>query len=231
MRRLLTGASLLSSILFCSAVSHAEDLFLNPMAGDAAIDLHFARDEIGLQPRRAGAHEDIDMRLSRLGISYAERFNHGLSMSLSGGALRASRNGEISGEGMRFRGNYVGIGLNSALPTLGPVHFGLAARLSYQWLKDRDAVQRIEIEWLQADLAATARIALSDWISLYGGGRYYFLRIDQDTRGAGEVEFEAARAAGAFAGLLVEVQPQGWIGLEVRQGASDGFALTFQQHF
>jgi hypothetical protein len=229
--RPLAGAGLLLSALCAGTVVQAEDLLLNPMTGSSAIDLHFARDEIGLQPRVAGTHEDINMRLSRLGISYAEQFDHGLSLSLSGGALRASRRGEDSAAGMRFRGNYVDVGLRSALPVLGPVRFGLAAHLSYQWMKDRDSTQRIEIEWLQADLAATARIALNDWISLYGGGRQYFLRIDQDTRGAGEVEFEAARGAGGFAGLLFEAQPGGQVGLEVRRGASDGFALTFQQHF
>ncbi len=235
MLRLLAGLSFLLLFLLRGTGAHAEDLFLKPMPGHAAIDLHFARDEIALKPRTAGAHEDIDMRLSRLGISYAERFDHGLSMSLNAGALRANRRGETSGEGLRLRGNYIGIGLHSALPALGPIHFGLAARLSYQWMKDRDAAQRVEIDWLQADLAATAHIALNDWISLYGGGQYFFLRADQSTsgtgEGAGEVEFELDRKAGALAGMLIEVQPGGWIGVEVRQGGVDGFAVTFQQHF
>lgn len=230
-RRLLAAATFLLSLSFWGAGAQAEDLLLKPMPGHAAVDLHFARDEIELQPRTAGAHEDIDMRLSRLGISYAERFSHGLSLSMHGGALRASRRGESSGEGMRFRGNYIGLGLHSALPALGPVHFGFTARLSYQWMRDRDAAERVEIDWLQADLGATARIALNDWISLYGGGQYFFLRADQNTRGAGEVEFELDRRAGTLAGALIEVQPGGWIGFEIRQGAIDGFAITFQQHF
>lgn len=209
----------------------AADLLVGPPEGGMAIDLHAARDEVGLRGRDDPAMPG--MRLSRLGIAYAERFGDGLSVGLLGGYLSASQRGQALTGGMRFTGNYAGIGMRGLLAPADRIRVGLSAQFLYHWMDDSRDGQRIQLDWAQVDLAATLQVRLAGAVSVYAGPVYSAIRVEERARGTVDstVEFEGRRDVGAIGGLFFEVEEQGRIGLEVRRGPMDGLAISFQRRF
>lgn len=223
-----------AALALCLWAAHAvaADLSVGLPQGGMSADLHLARDEIVLQARNGGQGE-VETRLSRIGIAYAEAFAPGFSMGLSGGYLSASQTGQALTGGMRLTGNYAGIDAHGTVGLTDRLHLGLDARFTYHWMDDSRAGQKVQLDWAQAELAATARVAAGGRVSLYAGPVYAVIRVDQRAQGtvAETTEFEGRRTSGWVGGVLVEVDLDGWIGAEIRQGVADGLALSFQRRF
>jgi len=221
----------IAATLFGTVAARAADLTVGPPEGEMAIDLHVARDETGLRGRDGPV--EVDMRLSRLGVTYAERFGEVVSLGLMGGWLSASQRGQDLTAGMRFTGNYAGVAARGAFAVAEPVRLGVHARFLYHWMDDAREGQRVQFDWAQLDLAATVQFRLRPALELYAGPVYSEVRLEQRARGAIDdtSEFEARRTTGVVGGILLEVEERGRVGLEVRRGTLDGVALSFQRQF
>ncbi len=218
---------LLFVLLSCTAT--AADLAIGIPPGGIGVDLHLARDEFDLSDDGLTA----DTRLSRAGITLSETVGDGLSIGLLLGYASVSQRGQPLTSGMRLTGNYFGVDLHGAIPLGRRLRIGIGGQFFYHWLRDRIDGQKVELEWAQADATLTLQAVLTPVLTAYAGPLWSMVDVDQQASGIVRETRTLAndRTAGAVAGLLLEVDWQGWIGVEFRRGPYDGVALSFQRRF
>ncbi len=222
-------ASLLLLLAFLSCAATAADLAIGIPPGGIGVDLHLARDEFDLSDDGLSA----DTRLSRAGITLSETVGDGLSIGLLLGYASVSQRGQPLTAGMRFTGNYIGVDLHGAIPLGQRLRIGLGGQFLYHWLRDRIDGQKVELEWAQADATLTLQADLTPSLTAYAGPLWSTIDVDQQASGGVNETLALVndRTSGGVAGLLLEVDWRGWIGLEVRRGPYDGVALSFQRRF
>lgn len=214
---------------FLSVEAVAADIAIGIPPGGLGVDLHLARDEYDL----ADGGLTTVTRLSRAGITLSETAGDGLSIGLLLGYASASQRGQPLTAGMRFTGNYLGVDLHGTIPLGGRMRVGLGGQFLYHWLRDRIDGQKVELEWAQADATLTLQVDLTPALTAYAGPLWSTVDVDQQASGAVNETLALVneRSSGGVVGLLLEVDWQGWIGVEMRRGPYDGVALSFQRRF
>lgn len=202
-----------------------------PADGRIAADLHLAREEITLDERAGGAQSD-ELRLSRLGIRYAESFGDSVILALSGG-YAAARHDTGAALGMRSTGGYAAIDFRGERMLSAQVRLVIDLRLSGYWLRDERGGVDLRHDIIQGGAAAGVQVALRPNLLLHGGPTLTAMRLDTQASGTMNEarEFENRDAAGWRAGAALEVDHGGWIALEGYGGATRGFELSFLRRF
>ncbi len=175
----------------------------------------------------------LELRADRVGIRLAERVNRYLRLGLEGGIVAAEMTGRGVAGALQPSGNFLGVTADGAV--FGGPGGGLDYRLdlSYQSTEDESGGERVELDWWASEVSLSLRWVVSSMVSLYAGSRLGDLDLDRRVRGAAASTstFEALDRTTAFAGLTVEVDPGGFIGLTVWHGGGDGFTLAFSREY
>lgn len=223
------AVALLALCLY-GADAGAADLAAGPLPATGGVlgDLHVARDEVDLEfgDVRASA------RLTRVGIAWFERFGD-LALGLLGGYARTDLQGEAVTAGIDFSGGYAGIAARSILPLGRRFGFGLGMRFLYHRMDGEGDGQSVDLEWTQGEATATLHAGVTPRLSVYAGPMYSLIRVSRMARGPvrGTAGFDGVETGGVVGGLVLELEPGGYIGLEARGGPGDGVALSFMRHF
>lgn len=206
-------------------------MFAPPADGRIAADLHLAREEIALDERTGGAASD-ELRLSQVGIRYAEGFGDSVILALSGG-YAAARHDVGAALGMRSTGGYAAIDFRGERLLSARVRLVIDLRLSGYWLRDERGGVDLHHDVVRGDIGAGVLFTPRPHLLLHAGPTLTTMRLDTRARGTMNEarEFENRDTAGWRAGAALEVDEGGWIALEGYGGASRGFGLSFLRRF
>ena len=96
-----------------------------------------------------------------------------------------------------------------------------------------DSLLQLSGNWTQAQAQLGGILALARHWRLYGGGSYG--KVDGEERASGSVNhtlsFERGAQSGGFLGLDLNVETDGYIGVELRSGLMRGGEIYFKRRF
>ena len=191
--------------------------------------LRFARAEIPLE--YAGRTQDSTN--SWLGVSVREQVSPRVTLGIYGGYAWLTQTNNPVTAGIELDGYHAGISMHAVLlPGQRASLYG-ALDYSYQKMDHEGDAQEVVIDWTQSQAQLGITLTLTrDW-RLYGGGSYG--KVDGEERASGSVnhtlDFERGARAGGFIGLDLNVETDGYIGIEARSGLMRGIDIYFKRSF
>jgi hypothetical protein len=191
--------------------------------------LRFTRAEIPLE--YAGRTQDSTN--SWLGVSVREQVSPRVTLGMYGGYAWLSQTNNPVTAGIELDGYHAGFSLHAVLlPGQRASLYG-ALDYSYQRMDHEGDTQEVVINWTQSQAQLGVMLALSQKWRLYGGGSYG--KIDGEERASGSVNhtlaFERGAQSGGFLGLDLNVETDGYIGVELRSGLMRGGEIYFKRRF
>jgi hypothetical protein len=227
MRRL--AAMLLIVALPAPAIAAGPLVPMDNIGSSLDFSLRFARAEMPLD--YAGRTQDST--ISWLGVSLREQVSPRVTLGMYGGYAWLTQTNNPVTAGIELDGYHVGFSLHAIL--LAGQRTSLFGALDYGYQKtdhEGDA-QEIVIDWTQAQAQLGATLTLSRNWRLYGGGSYG--KIDGEERASGALnhtlDFERGARSGGFLGLDLNVETDGYIGVELRSGLTRGGEIYFKRRF
>lgn len=191
--------------------------------------LRFARAEMPLD--YAGRTQDGTNRW--LGVSLREQVGKRVTLGIYGGYAWLTQTGNPVTAGIELDGYHAGFSLHAVLLPGQKASLYGALDYSYQKMDHEGEAQEVVIDWTQAQTQLGAMLALADRWRLYGGGSYG--KIDGEERARGAVnhtlDFERGARAGGFIGLDLNVETDGYVGVEYRSGLMRGGEIYFKRRF
>lgn len=178
----------------------------------------------------AGVEQDTDV--TRLVLVLDERPWSRVYGGLRAGYVELSRPGDPALGGLGLSGQSLGIRLGVSLIKSRRVEvFG---QLDHDFLEasgGRDG-QDTEFDWTET-MVRLGAVATLGSIRLTGAAYRY--RVDGDLKRRGPpnatVQFDENQSTGMSAGLELQVDPTGYIGVAVERGARDGLRLSFIREY
>lgn len=191
--------------------------------------LRFARAEIPLE--YAGRNQDGTA--SWLGVSLRELVSPRVTLGMYGGYAWLSQTGNPVTAGVDLDGYHAGVSLHALLlPGKKASLFG-ALDYSYQKTEHEGDVQKVVIDWTQTQAQLGVMLTLTRYWRFYGGGSYG--KIDGEERARGTVNhtlpFERDARSGGFLGIDLNVEMDGYIGVELRSGYMRGGEIYFKRRY
>jgi len=198
---------------------------------DSTLDfsLRFARTKLPLD--YAGRTQDSTN--SWLGVSVREQVSPRVTLGMYGGYAWLSQTNNPVTAGIELDGYHAGFSLHAVLLSGQRASVFGALDYSYQKMDHEGETQEIVIDWTQAQAQLGATLTLSPRWRFYAGGSYG--KIDGEERARGAVnhtlDFERGARAGGFIGLDLNVEADGYIGVELRSGLTRGGEIYFKRRF
>jgi hypothetical protein len=227
MRRL--AALLLISIL--PALAEAAGPLTPDDQGPSTLDfsLRFARAKMPLD--YAGRTHDTTSRW--LGVSLREKAGQRVTLGMYGGYAWVTQTDNPLTAGLELDGYHVGFSLHGVLLAGRRASLYGALDYSYQKADHKGDTQTVVIDWSQSQAQLGVMLTLAEKWRLYGGGSYG--KIDGEERASGLVNhtlsFERGAQSGGFLGLDLNVEPDGYIGVEARSGLVRYGEIYFKKRF
>jgi hypothetical protein len=191
--------------------------------------LRFARTKLPLD--YAGRTQDSTN--SWLGVSLREQVSKRVTLGMYGGYAWLTQTNNPVTAGIELDGYHAGFSLHAVLlPGQRASLYG-ALDYNYQKMDHEDNAQEVVIDWTQSQAQLGVMLALSQKWRLYGGGSYG--KIDGEERASGSVnhtlDFNRGAQSGGFLGLDLNVETDGYIGIEARSGLMRGIDVYFKRSF
>lgn len=174
----------------------------------------------------------VDTSVDRIGVSWRERYGERVELGLVLGYSFLTQGNNIVTAGRELDGYHAGITLDvDLLRTERTLVFAGASWL-YQDVDDDDGAQHVEITWREPSV----RLGISGSVGAvraYGGVRY--ADIDGRQRLSGTLnetrDIEETDSSGAFAGLELALDDDGYIGIMGQSGPDRIAGLYFGRRF
>ncbi len=204
---------------------------LAPQDNNSALDfsLRLARSKIPLDyGNRAN-----DTTSRWLGASLREKAGKRVTLGMYGGYAWLTQNINPVTAGIELDGYHAGFSLHAVL--LEGRHASLYGALDYTYQKvdHKSDAQTVVIDWAQPQAQLGVMLTLTQKWRLYGGGSYG--KIDGEERASGSVNhtltFERGAQSGGFLGLDLNVETDGYIGIEARSGLMRGAEIYFKRRY
>lgn len=191
--------------------------------------LRFTRAEMPLD--YAGRTQDSTN--SWLGVSLREQVSKRVTLGIYGGYAWLTQTNNPVTAGIELDGYHAGISMHAVLLPGQMASLYGALDYSYQKMDHENDIQEVVIDWTQSQAQLGVMLALSERWRLYGGGSYG--KIDGEERASGSVNhtlsFERGAQSGGFLGLDLNVETDGYIGVELRSGLMRGGEIYFKRRF
>lgn len=168
-----------------------------------------------------------------LGVSLREKASKRVTLGLYGGYAWLTQTNNPVTAGIELGGYHAGFSLHGVLLEGKRASLYGALDYSYQKMDHKSDTQTVVIDWVQPQAQLGAMLTLSRNWRLYGGGSYG--KIDGEERATGSVNhtlsFERGAQSGGFLGLDLNVETDGYIGVEARSGLTRGVDIYFKRKF
>lgn len=134
--------------------------------------------------------------------------------------------------GFDLNGNSLGLRLGAFLIRNDHVNVFVQSDVDYLYAEDEQDEQTAELDWTETTLQIGASVKLGPF-RLSSGAYRYNLSGEQALRGPADstIRFSEEESTGATAGIELQVDPTGYIGIHTENGARDGTRLTFIREF
>jgi hypothetical protein len=191
--------------------------------------LRFARAEMPLD--YAGRTQDSTN--SWLGVSLREKVSKRVTLGMYGGYAWLTQTNNPVTAGIELDGFHAGFSLHAVLLEVQRASLYGALDYGYQKMDHEGSTQEVVIDWTQSQAQLGVMLALAERWRLYGGGSYG--KLDGEERASGSVNhtlsFERGAQSGGFLGLDLNVETDGYIGIEARSGLMRGGEIYFKRRF
>ena len=175
----------------------------------------------------------IDTTSRWLGVSLREQASEHITLGMYGGYAYVTQTNNPVTAGLELDGYHAGFSLHGIV--IGSQRASLFYALSYTYQKvdhKRDA-QTVVIDWSEAQAQLGAIATLNRKWRLYGGGSYGY--IDGEERISGAINrttnFERRARTGGFLGLDLNVEANGYVGVEAKTGLTRGAEIYFKRRY
>lgn len=191
--------------------------------------MRFARHKIPLE--YANRVQDSTSRW--LGVSLREKAGKRVTLGMYGGYAFLTQTNNPFTAGKELDGYHAGFTLHVQL--LEGEHASLYGAMEYLYQKvdHKSDTQTVAIDWVQPQAQLGVIVKLTRPWRLYGGGTYG--KVDGEERASGTVNhtltFERGARAGAFIGLDLNVDTDGYFGIEAQSGLVRGGEIYFKRRF
>ncbi|HEU5339357.1 MAG TPA: hypothetical protein VFU39_08735, partial [Sulfuricaulis sp.] len=168
-----------------------------------------------------------------LGVSLREKAGNRVTLGMYGGYAFLTQTNNPVTAGKELDGYHAGFTLHGLLLE-GP-RASLYGSLEYIYQKTdhKNDAQTVVIDWVQSQAQIGVLVNLDRSWRLYGGGSYG--KIDGEERASGSINhtlsFERGAKSGGVLGLDLNVETDGYIGIEARSGLVRGGEIYFKRRF
>jgi hypothetical protein len=191
--------------------------------------VRFARHKIPLE--YGNRTQDSSSRW--LGISLREKAGERITLGMFGGYAFLTQTNNPVTAGIELEGYHAGFSLHGLLIEGQRLSLYSSVEYIYQKVDHKNDLQTVVIDWAlpRAEIGVMAKLA-RHW-RFYGGGTYG--KIDGEERASGSINqtlsFERGAMSGGFIGLDLNVETDGYIGIEARLGLVRGGEIYFKRRF
>ena len=204
---------------------------LVPQDNNSTLDfsLRLARSKVPLDY----ANRTNDSTSRWLGASLREKVGRRVTLGMYGGYAWLTQTSNPLTAGTELDGFHAGFSLHAVL--LEGQHSSLYGALDYTYQKvdHKSDIQTVVIDWAQPQAQLGIMVMLAQQWRLYGGGSYG--KIDGEERASGSINhtlnFERGAQSGGFLGLDLNVETDGYIGIEARSGLARGVEIYFKRRY
>ncbi|GAB4515136.1 MAG: hypothetical protein Tsb0026_20690 [Sulfuricaulis sp.] len=191
--------------------------------------LRFARSKMPLD--YAGQTHDTTSRW--LGFSLREKAGKRVTLGMYGGYAYITQTNNPVTAGIELDGFHAGFSLHGVLLEWQRASLYGALDYGYQKADHKSDTQTVVIDWAQPRAQLGVILALAQKWRLYGGGSYG--KIDGEERASGSINrtltFERGAQSGGFLGLDLNVEQDGYVGIEAQSGLMRGIDIYFKRRF
>ena len=194
--------------------------------------------DFSLRFARSRAPLDYGNRISDatsnwFGFSLREKAGKRVTLGMYGGYAWLTQTNNPVTAGIELDGFHAGFSLHGVL--LEGKHAFLYGALDYSYQKTdhKNDTQTVVIDWTQPQAQLGVVLTPAPNWRLYGGSSYG--KLDGEERASGTVNhtlaFKRGARAGGFIGLDLNVDADGYVGIEARSGVDRGGEIYFKRHF
>lgn len=198
-------------------------------ASSLDFSMRFARQKIPLE--YANRIQDSTSRW--LGVSLREKAGNRVTLGMYGGYAFLTQTNNPVTAGKELDGYHAGFTLHGLLLEGQRVSLFGSLEYLYQKTDHKNDAQTVVIDWAQSQAQIGIMVNLVRSWRLYGGGSYG--KIDGEERASGSINhtlsFERGAKSGSFLGLDLNVETDGYIGIEARSGLVRGGEIYFKRRF
>ena len=204
---------------------------LVPQDNNSSLDfsLRLARSKIPLDY----GNRTHDTTSRWLGVSLREKAGKRVTLGMYGGYAWLTQANNPVTAGIELGGFHAGFSLHGILLEGQRAFLYGALDYSYQKVDRKSDLQTVVIDWVQPQAQLGVVLTLAQKWRLYGGGNYG--KIDGEERASGSVNhtltFERGAQSGGFLGFDLNVESDGYVGVEARSGLTRGAEIYFKRRF
>lgn len=168
-----------------------------------------------------------------IGVSLREKASPRITLGMYGGYAYLTQTGNPLTAGLELDGYHAGLSLHAILWSGRRGSLYGAVDYAYQKTDHEGATQTVVIDWVQARARIGAALAPAEKWRLYGGGNYGKIEGEERASGAVNHTLDVVRdaRAGGFLGLDLNVETDGYVGVEARSGVERGVEIYFKRKF
>lgn len=168
-----------------------------------------------------------------LGISLREKAGQRVTLGMYGGYAYLTQTNNPVTAGKELDGYHAGFTVHGLLLEGQRASLYGSLEYVYQKMDHKNDTQTVVIDWAQSQAQIGVMVNLVRSWRLYGGGTYG--KIDGEERASGLVNhtlpFERGAKSGAILGLDLNVETDGYIGIEARSGLVRSGEIYFKRRF
>ena len=168
-----------------------------------------------------------------LGVSWREKTSQYLTLGMYGGYAYVTQTNNPVAAGIELDGYHAGLSLHGILFTVPRVSLFYALDYTYQKVDNKNDAQTVVIDWSEPHAQIGAIFSFTSRWRVYGGGNYGY--IDGQERASGNINhtinFSRAAHAGGFVGIDLNIDADGYVGIEGKTGLSHGGEIYFKRRF
>lgn len=218
-------------LLFMPLPAQAAD-YMTPYERDRTLDvsLRFASAKAPFDYSDGHAY---DTTSRWIGLTLREQVNPRLMLGMYGGYAYVIQTGNPVTAGIELDGYHAGFSLDGVLFESRNASLYYALDYTYQKVDDKTDTQTVVLDWSEPQARLGASFALARGLRLYGGGGYGY--IDGEERASGSVnhtiDFSRSSRAFGFLGLDLNVDPDGFVGVEAATGLVRRAEIYFKRRY
>ncbi len=168
-----------------------------------------------------------------LGVSLREKASEHITLGMYGGYAYVTQTTNPVTAGIELDGYHAGFSLHGVFIASQRASLFYALNYTYQKVDHQSDAQTVVIDWYEPQAQLGAIVTLKQKWRLYGGGSYGYIDGEERTSGTINRTTSISRdsRAGGFLGLDLNVDPDGYVGMEVKTGLTRGGEIYFKRRY
>ena len=170
--------------------------------------------------------EAVETRLTEAGFRYYEAVSPYVESGVGLGYLWLTQKGNPVSDGLHLSGNYLGLFVHADVVRSLPFHLGIAIDYRFNTVEDENETNRVQISWHELYGGITMMFRVNEFEFKVQGG-YRILDGDETETHGLTRGFDSQKHGVAILTIDYYLEPNGYVGMQVSDGAQQGIQLVF----